>query len=375
MATRPLENSVRAHRERLGLSQQQLANRAGVTRHAILAIESGRRVPSTTLALRLGRALGCGVEELFQLTPTAGVSARIASGPEGRRHASGRGDRVALGRIGGRLVAHPLAFDATVGADGVLLSAHPDQTGLVRPFGELGLLDRSVLVAGCAPLLGALAQRVHARFADARLTWLNASSGRALELLGAGLVHAAGVHLSNAVTGEDNAAIVRRTFPGRPMLILNLTRWRQGFVVPEGNPLDVRAPEDLLRAGIRLARREPGAGATKVLERLLSAVGAASAALSGPQAGGHGEVAQLVRSGAADVGVAIESVALEAGLTFLPLVEERFDLVLPAESADAPPVSRLVDALVGDPTFRTELDHLPGYDGSISGQITTVGAA
>ena len=54
--------------------------------------------------------------------------------------------------------------------------------------------------------------------------------------------------------------------------------------------------------------------------------------------------------------------------------EERFDLVVPADVAADKPVARVIDTL-DDPAFRTEVSHLPGYDGSMSGQVTTVDAA
>jgi putative molybdopterin biosynthesis protein len=81
-----------------------------------------------------------------------------------------------------------------------------------------------------------------------------------------------------------------------------------------------------------------------------------------------------VRCGAADAGVAIESVALAAGLGFVPLTEERFDLVVPASVAESAPVSRLLESL-DDPAFKTEMGHLPGYDADLVGHVTTVEAA
>ena len=62
-----LSNRLREHRARHGLTQEQLAERVGVTRKTINTVETGRFVPSTVLALRLARAFGVGVEELFQL--------------------------------------------------------------------------------------------------------------------------------------------------------------------------------------------------------------------------------------------------------------------------------------------------------------------
>jgi putative transcriptional regulator len=62
-----LDNTLKTHRDRLGLSQQALADLVGVSRQAVISIEAGRQVPSTSLGLRLARALRCGVEDLFKL--------------------------------------------------------------------------------------------------------------------------------------------------------------------------------------------------------------------------------------------------------------------------------------------------------------------
>ena len=49
------------------LTQQELAERLGVSRQTVNAVELGRYVPSTMLALKMARLFGCSVEELFQL--------------------------------------------------------------------------------------------------------------------------------------------------------------------------------------------------------------------------------------------------------------------------------------------------------------------
>jgi molybdate-binding protein/DNA-binding XRE family transcriptional regulator len=373
MSEPTLINDVRRHRERLGLSQQDLADLVGVSRQAIVGIEGGRQVPATTLSLRLAQALRCGVDEIFRLSTAAGLTARLA--PASTTTTTRPGARVAMGEVDGHWAAHGLPADGTVTADGIVTARVSERSALVEPLADPKLLRRNVLVTGCAPILGMLAQRVGTRFADARATWLPGSSRRSLDLLEWGLVHVAGVHLSgHGGEAGDHEAIVRSRFPGQRMLIVNLTRWREGFVVPPGNPLAVRSGEDLLREGLRFARREEGAGAHRLVEELLAAAGGAAARLSGPEAAGHVEVAQLVRSGAADVGVAIESVALANGLDFVPLREERFDLVVPAAVAERVPVARFIETLE-DPSFRAELAHVPGYDNDQSGQVTTLEAA
>jgi len=364
-----LENSVRQGRERHGLSQQALAERVGVSRQAIIAIESGRQVPSTVLGLRIARALRTTVEDLFKLDADAGFEARVAPAVE----AEGS-HRVTVGEVGGRWVAHRLAPDASVAADGLLAPEAGGSSAVVRPLADPSRLRRNVLVAGCAPLLGALVDHVAGRGPEARATWLSAGSARALALLTQGLVHVAGIHGGSATGSGDNAALARSALPGTKALLVNLARWRLGLVVPAGNPLAVLTGADLLRPGLRLARREPGAGADKLVQALAAAEGVRGPALSGPMASGHAEVALLVRSGAADVGVAIESVALAAGLGFVPLVEERFDLVVPAAVAETAPVTQLLESL-GDRAFRADAAELPGYDIELCGHATTLEAA
>ncbi len=372
MSDSGLKSAVREHRERMGLSQQALAEAAGVSRQAIIAIEAGRQVPSTALSLRLARSLRCAVEDLFSLSSGSGLAVRVApsDGPEARA------SRVALAEIDGRWVAHRLAPDATLAADGLLTASVSARSGLVEPLTDPAALRRNVLVAGCAPVLGSLVQRVGSLHGDARATWLAAGSSRALDLLADELVQVAGLHRTGepGTPGAGNEAAIRSRFPDQRMLLINLTRWRQGLVLPQGNPLAIRSASDLVRSGLRLARREEGAGAHELLTRLLAQDGVVEARLRGPLATGHADVARLVSCGAADVGVAIESVALAAGLDFVPLSEERFDLVVPARLAEAAPVSRFLDTL-SERAFRAEMAELPGYDAELTGHVTTLEAA
>lgn len=375
---------VKHVREAAGLSQAALAARVGVSRQTLSALEGGRQVPSTALALLLARALGCGVDELFQLAP--GGHMAVALAPVGHASARAGRARLAVGWIDGRWVAHRLADDAPAAADAILAGdfVQADENdvarALVEPLVEPAELRRHLLVAGCAPLLAPLAQRVGARYRDARVSWLSASSGDALSLLGRGLVHVAGLHLAGAgadpgdAGAGDNLDEVRARFPGRRMLVVHLTRWRQGLLVAPGNPLGVRTAGDLLRPRLRFARREAGAGASALVHRLLGAEACSAHLQAGPLAADHADVARLVQRGSADVGVAIESAALAAGLDFVPLAEERFDLVLPAERAALTPVARLLDAL-GGAAFRAEAAGLPGYDSARSGEVVTVDAA
>lgn len=67
MAGTPVGNHIRRLRFEHGeLTQEGLAQRCGVTRQTIIALEAGRYAPSLELAFRIAHAFGVGVEEVFQ---------------------------------------------------------------------------------------------------------------------------------------------------------------------------------------------------------------------------------------------------------------------------------------------------------------------
>ncbi|MDP6933292.1 MAG: substrate-binding domain-containing protein [Myxococcota bacterium] len=336
---------VRARRQQVGWSLTGLARRVGTSRQALTAIEAGRATPSTTVALRLARALDCRVEDLFSLRPT-GLRVELAPGPDR--------SRVVVGRVGDRWVAHGLDPRSTAPADGLL-----EPGGTVRPLDEQAALERNVLVAGCAPVLGALAGHVgHTR--DGRATWLHASSGTALDWLAAGLVHVAGMHLADRSEPGIHDDRVRDVLPGTPVEIVSLVGWRQGLAVAPDNPLGIEGPADLARPGLRIVRRQPNAGASQVLTRALDSVGADPVEM-GPMLSSHVEAAQAIALGAVDVAVVIEPVAQAFGLPFFPLSEERFELAIRTGHLDHPGVQRLLEQLASA-GFAREVAGMGAYD-------------
>jgi molybdate-binding protein/DNA-binding XRE family transcriptional regulator len=370
-----LENDLRVHREKAGLTQHELARRCGVSRQTVNALEAGRFTPATTLALRLARVLRCRVEDLFRLDDEAEPIGDVVLAP-GADGPSAAGPAV-LAHVGDRWVAHRLAPDAVLpGNARIEAGSAPARAhrATVVPLVPRELLDHTLLVAGCAPALAVLSQRVSERNPGSFVPWIDATSTHALDLLHAGLVHVAGAHLLDEATGEFNRPIIASCFPGRRMDCVTLARWEQGIVLRAADRPRIRAVDDLLQPGLRLARREPGAGAEKLLARLLAQRGCELPPAAAPLACGHLGVARQVASGAADAGVAVRAVALAFGLDFIPLAEERFDLVLPAELADDARVVRLLDLLSGR-AFRGELAALGGYDTTQTGDAFVVESA
>jgi putative molybdopterin biosynthesis protein len=322
---------LRLARQARGLSQQQLAGMAAVTRQAVSAVESGHSDPSLRVALALSRALGLTVEELFGPgDPADPVLARPVA-PVG-----GEGSRVALATVGDTFVALPLNAGTL---HGDLIAVRP--IAPPRP---------TLVVAGCDPALPLLETPLALLDPPVGFAWWPCGNGEALRLAGAGLVHAAGVHQPGEEAEIPDGAEVA-----------GFTAWREGLVIrPE---TQLTGLDDAARQGLRLVNREPGAQARKLLDRELGRLGLDPADLPGyhSQAAGHLQVAAAVAGRLADVGVSSEPAALAYGLGFIPLAEERFDLVLPAKHAASREVQGLLKVLTS-PWLLAQLAGLPGYD-------------
>ena len=348
-------NRVRQVREARGVSQIALAAATGLSRQSVGAIEAGRAVPAVDVALRLARALGCPVEQLFGVAEPPRLTPEFSSSP--------MSGRVALAQIAGRWVSYPLVGDsARLSADGLVAGGASErpEVELLRPLVDV---RNNLVMMGCAAALGLLADRLNSCSGAGRFLWFGRSSTAALEALARGHAHVAGVHLTDADTGEANVADVRRHPGVGAVVLITLARWEAGLVAAPGNPRRIRGPAELGRRGLRLVTREPGSGAQRLLERALQREGIRQGTTM--QLQGHFEVAHAVSIGVADVGIATRDAAIVHGLHFVPLAEERYDLVIPLHALDDPRIQRLLDTLTAA-ACRGELSSL-GYDVRSSG--------
>jgi molybdate-binding protein/DNA-binding XRE family transcriptional regulator len=355
---------LRLARQARGLSQQQLAGVAGVTRQAVSAVESGHSDPSLRVALALARSLGMTVEELFGPGDLGDPVLAQAVAP-----VSGPGTRVALAAVGDAFVALPLDGDPVArlgfGAAGGLMAGGEQGRAAqraqvtVRPIGPP---RPTVVVAGCDPALPLLETPLALLDPPLAFAWWPCGSGEALRLAAAGLVHAAGVHRAGSPKSRADVADI----PGGAE-VAGFASWREGLVIRPGT--QVRGLDDVARQGLRLVNREPGAEARTLLDRECLRLALDPAELPGydSRAAGHLQVAAAIVGGLADAGVSSEPAALAYGLGFVSLAEERFDLVLPAKHAASREVQGLLKVLTS-PWLLAQLASLPGYDAARCGE-------
>jgi molybdate-binding protein/DNA-binding XRE family transcriptional regulator len=367
--TERYESRLKTFRAASGLSQSELADKVGLTRQAIYMIEAGRYLPNATTALRLARALGCKVEDLFLLeeeSPRLEAELLVDSG-----------DRMKLWKAGGRFRALALpamgdAFRGLLSADAIVAErpGRSKRNVVLQALEDPATLERQIAVAGCDPALFVIADRLMRGPDPLPVVVWSMGSTDALSELAKETVHLAGVHLRDAA-GDFNLPFLRKHFGRKRMTVVTLAFWQMGLLVAPGNRKSIRSVADLGRKGVRIVNRERGSGARQLLDRRLAEGGITPRAVAGYDRvlRLHTEVAREVFEGRADAAVAPLAVARLLGLDFVPLETERYDLVVPKELVDEhPSVQRLLDAL-STRAVRRELDALGGYDTTHTGEL------
>ena len=216
---------------------------------------------------------------------------------------------------------------------------------------------------------------------DPLLGWAVQASGCGLALLFGGSLDGvarfardeamvAGLHVPDTDGGEDNVAAVRDADPGREPVLIEWARRQQGLMLAPDNPLGIEGLADVAARGARLIDRQPGAGSHLLLDRLLQRAGVARDDLSVVEepAVNDTDVAREVHAGHADAGLGIEAAAREAGLAFLPLAQERFDLLVGRRDYFEPPFQALL-GITRTRRFAERARTLGGYDLAGSGTV------
>jgi molybdate-binding protein/DNA-binding transcriptional regulator YhcF (GntR family) len=184
----------------------------------------------------------------------------------------------------------------------------------------------------------------------------------------------AGTHLWDAATDSYNLPFVSRLLPGRRAVALTLALRSLGLITPPGNPQRLAGPADLARPGVRFVNRQAGSGTRVWLDAQLRRARVDPAAVAGyeREAPTHLGVARAVHEGEATAGLGIAAAANAYGLGFIPLVTERYDLILSDEAWAMPPARALVEA-VRSTAFAAAVADLGGYDTSETGREEWVG--
>ncbi|MBS4201101.1 helix-turn-helix transcriptional regulator [Bacillus sp. FJAT-49732] len=178
------------------------------------------------------------------------------------------------------------------------------------------------------------------------------------------------LHMFDGDTGEYNLPYIKKILVGYPYIMLNLLSRKAGLYVKKGNPLHINSWLDLNKENIKLVNREKGSGARILLDEQLRLHNISSKNIQGYdyEESNHISVASAVSAGLADVGVGSEKVAKMVGIDFIPLINERYDLVV----LKTPETERLINTvknILSSTQFKSEVNSLGDYDTSQTGKI------
>ncbi|MCL4559383.1 MAG: molybdopterin biosynthesis protein [Chloroflexi bacterium] len=280
--------------------------------------------------------------------------------------------RVAVGRVGERLLAAPLARGAgvitsLVRADGIAVIPHGSQgveagsPVTVRLYRSPSSLEQTIFAIGSHDLtLDLVAQFLAEK--GRRLVSANVGSQGGLVALRRSEAHLAGSHLLDPETGEYNLPAIRHYLPGVAVTVMAWVERQQGLIVPKGNPKQIRSLEDLVRSEVVFVNRQRGAGTRVLLDYHLGQLGIAPDAIRGynQEEYTHLAIAAAVSSGRADCGLGVAAAAQALGLDFVPLYDERYDLIIPTQYLVSPLLAPLRE-LARSKELREAIAALPGY--------------
>ena len=320
---------------------------------------------------------------LLGLTPPASetISAKLS-----RQVASSLGAeefiRVKVGSVSGSLIATPVtrgagALMSLVRADGVLrvpagnegIGAGQDvQVELFRSPRDIR--NTIVCIGSHDNALDVLANFLKKKHPELSLSSAHVGSMGGLLALKRGEAHCAGTHLLDEATGEYNVSSIKKLLPDTRVVLVNLVHRTQGFIVPKGNPKNIRGFEDLVRDDVTFVNRQTGAGTRLLTDLYLKRLAIDPSKVKGyhHEEYTHMAVAAAVLSNAADTGLAVLSAAQALNLDFVPVGSERYDLAILERYYTDPMFQALLGIIRDDTAFRDQIKSMGGYDVSDMGK-------
>jgi putative molybdopterin biosynthesis protein len=142
-----------------------------------------------------------------------------------------------------------------------------------------------------------------------------------------------------------------------------LVKREQGLILPRANPKKLKSLEDVVSSGIQFVNRQRGAGTRVLLDYHLNLLGIAPEQVLGynDEEFTHLGVAAAVASGRADCGLGIAAAAQALELDFVPLFQERYELIIPDIYFDSPLLAPLFE-VIKTKEFRETVAEMPGYE-------------
>jgi len=283
--------------------------------------------------------------------------------------------RVTLGQVGSKLIATPSGKGAgsvmsMVRADGLLTipsgseGIGAGETVRIEMLRSRKEIDSTLVAIGSHDnILDLMANFLHRLSPPVRLSSAHVGSMGGIMAIRRGEAHFGGSHLLDEESGEYNVSFIKRFLSDLPLKLINLCYREQGFIVSKGNPFDIQSFTDIIAKDLSFINRQKGAGTRLLTDKIVRDSGLEPEQIAGynHEEYTHMNVAAAVLSGSVDVGMGIRAAALALELDFVPIAEERYDLIVPTLFLDDARIKAALELMSND-TFRSRIEDLGGYN-------------
>ena len=291
--------------------------------------------------------------------------------------------RVTLGQVDDKLIATPSgkgagAVMSMVRADGLLtIPTGSEGVGagehisieLLRPKSEI---DATLVSIGSHDnILDLLANQLYKNSPRIRLSSAHVGSMGGIMAIRRGEAHIAGTHLLDEDTGEYNISFIKRFLKDIPLQLINLCYREQGLIIQRDNPRDISSFNDIADKNLSFINRQKGAGTRLLTDKILSDAKIKPSRISGydHEEYTHMSVAAAVASGSVDAGMGIRAAAVALDLEFIPIAEERYDLIVPGHLLSDQRVVSALEIIRENREFYAKIIALGGYNLRDSGSV------
>lgn len=232
-------------------------------------------------------------------------------------------------------------------------------------------IEGALLAAGSNdPILDILQTHLRKIHPEFYIFSANTGSTEGLKALDKGYTDIAWSHLFDPETGKYNLPFLPQYLPSIKPVVVNLFHRELGFITAPDNPLGLKDFADLARQGTRFINRQQGAGTRVLLDHHLQTLGIPVSEIAGydKEVFTHFEVGLSILSGEADVGIATGAISKLLGLSFIPITQESFDMIVDKSGFFEKGVQALIEILNSE-GFRSKIAGLGSYDFNNSGKI------
>jgi len=284
--------------------------------------------------------------------------------------------QITLGKVGKSLMATPSGKGA-----GAVMSLVRGDALLTIPAGSEGVgagekvqvellrskneVDATLVFIGSHDnILDLLANQLHKQRPVIRISSAHVGSMGGIMAIRRGEAHIAGCHLLDESTGEYNVSFIKRFLKDIPLQLVNLCYREQGLIVAKTNPLNIQGFKDIAMNDYTFINRQNGAGTRLLTDKILAEEEIDPGRIQGY---GHEEythmsVAASVANGSVDAGLGIRAAANALDLDFVPVAEERYDLIVPHSFEDEQKVNNVLELIRTNDSFHDSIIALGGYN-------------